>query len=72
MISGKGGRCVGLTTPPLSLTDYLAIWKTQPPVTLRACPDLTANGFILLILCAIRVGKHFGESWDYLLMRIFN
>jgi len=37
---GKGGRCVGLTTLPLSCADCLEIWESQAPGTLRACPDL--------------------------------
>jgi len=37
---GKGGRCVGLTTLPLSCADFLEIWEPQPPGTLRACPGL--------------------------------
>jgi hypothetical protein len=36
----KGGRCVGLTTFPLSCADCLEIWEPQPPGTLRACPGL--------------------------------
>jgi hypothetical protein len=32
----KGGRCVGLTTLPLSCADYLKIWELQPPGTFRA------------------------------------
>jgi hypothetical protein len=37
---GKGGRCVGLTTLPLSCADFVEIWEPQPPGTLRACPGL--------------------------------
>jgi len=37
---GKGGRCVGLTTLPRSCVDCLAIWETQCPGTLWACPSL--------------------------------
>jgi len=37
---GKGGRCVGLTTLPLSCADCLEIWEPQPPGTLWACPGL--------------------------------
>jgi hypothetical protein len=39
-LGSKGGRCVGLTTLPLSCTDCLEIWEPQPPGTLRACPGL--------------------------------
>jgi len=35
----KGGRCVGLTSPP-SCADYLEIWEPQISGTLRACPGL--------------------------------
>jgi hypothetical protein len=38
-LGGKGGRCVGLTSPSSS-ADCLEIWEPQPPGTLRACPDL--------------------------------
>ena len=36
----KGGRCVGLTTLPLSCAECLEIWKPQSSGTLRACPGL--------------------------------
>jgi hypothetical protein len=36
----KGGRCVGLTTLPLSCDDCLEIREPKPPGTLRACPGL--------------------------------
>ena len=35
---GKGGRCVGLTTLPLSFADCFEIWDPQSPGTLMACP----------------------------------
>jgi len=35
-LGGKGGQCVGLTSPP-SCADCLEIWD---PGTLRACPGL--------------------------------
>jgi hypothetical protein len=38
--SGKGGRCVGLTTLPLPCADCLELWEPQPPGTLWACPGL--------------------------------
>ena len=34
---GKGGRCLQLTTLPLSCADCLEIWEPHPPGTLRAC-----------------------------------
>jgi hypothetical protein len=37
---GKGCRCVGLTTLPLSCVDCLEIWEPQPPGILRACAGL--------------------------------
>jgi hypothetical protein len=37
---GKGGRCVGLITLPLSCADCLEIWEPHPPGTLRACPGM--------------------------------
>jgi len=39
-LGGKGGRCVELTTLPLSCTDSLEIWEPQTPGTLRDCPGL--------------------------------
>ena len=39
-LQGKGGRCLGLTTLPLSCADCLEIWEPQPPGILRACPGL--------------------------------
>ena len=37
---GKDGRCVGLTTLPLSCAVCLENWEPQPPGTLWACPCL--------------------------------
>jgi hypothetical protein len=37
---GKGDRCVGLTTLPLSCADCLKIWDPQLPRTPRACQGL--------------------------------
>jgi len=34
---GKGGRCVGLTTLPLSYADDLEVWESEPSGTLWAC-----------------------------------
>ena len=39
-LGGKGGRCVGLTTLPLSYADCLEIWELQPPGTPRRCSSL--------------------------------
>ena len=39
-LGGKGGRCVGLTTLPLSYPDCLEIWETNPSGNLKACPGL--------------------------------
>jgi hypothetical protein len=36
----KGGRCLGLTTVPLSCADCLEIWEPQPPESLRSCRNL--------------------------------
>jgi len=54
-LRGKGGRCVRLTTLPLSCADRLAIWEPQPPGTLGACPGLYRN--ILPCYCT-RYGFH--------------
>jgi hypothetical protein len=37
---GKGGRCVGLTTLPLSRAGCLQIWEPQSPGALRTFPGL--------------------------------
>jgi hypothetical protein len=37
---GKGGRCLGLTTLPLSCADCLKIWEPQLPGTLRVSQGL--------------------------------
>ena len=39
-LGGKGSRCLGLTTLPLSCADRLEIWEPQPPGTLKACKCL--------------------------------
>jgi hypothetical protein len=36
----KGGRCVWMTTLPLSCADCLEIWEPEPPRSLKACPGL--------------------------------
>jgi len=47
-VARHGGRCVGLTTLPLSCTDCLDIWEPQPPGTLWACPGLQWDCFTVL------------------------
>jgi hypothetical protein len=38
---GKGGWCVRLTTlPPFLCADCHEIWESQPPGTLKACPEI--------------------------------
>jgi hypothetical protein len=37
---GKGGRCIGPTTLPLSYVDCLEIWEPQPVGTLRVFPGI--------------------------------
>ena len=37
---GKGGRCVRLTTLPLSCADCLEIWEPELTGTLCECPGL--------------------------------
>jgi hypothetical protein len=37
---GKGGRCFGLTNLPPSCADFLEMWETQPPGTVRTCKGL--------------------------------
>jgi len=42
---GKGGRCVGVTTLPLSCADCLEIRDPEPPGTLRACNRIALTFF---------------------------
>jgi len=44
---GKGGLCIWLTTLPPSCANCLEIWKPQPPGTLRACPGLLWDCFVM-------------------------
>jgi hypothetical protein len=37
-LGGKEGKCVGLTTLPISGVDCFKIWELQPPGTFWACP----------------------------------
>ena len=39
-LGAKGGRCVGLTTLPLSYVDYLENWEPQAFGILRACTGI--------------------------------
>jgi hypothetical protein len=41
----KGGRCVRLTTSPLSSAECHGIWERKPPGTLWATPDLLRDTF---------------------------
>jgi hypothetical protein len=47
LLGRKGGRCLGLTTLPLSCADCLEIWEPRPPGVLRACSALWWNSFSL-------------------------
>jgi len=51
---GKGNRCVGLTTLPLSCADCLEIRGPQPPGTLRDCPGLQWNCFFFITSLPLR------------------
>ena len=59
----KGGRCVRLTTLPLSYANCLEMWASQPPETLRVYPGLYRDFFTFTI-------KHNGEktSFTYIFM----
>jgi hypothetical protein len=39
-LGGKGSRCLGLTALPPSCADFLEIWDSQAPGTLRDRPSL--------------------------------
>jgi len=47
-LGGKGVQCIGLITLPPSCADCLEMWETQLPGTLRACPGLFRDCFLLL------------------------
>ena len=44
-VGGKDGRCVWLTTLPLSCVDCHEIWEPNPPRTLTAYPGLYMDCF---------------------------
>jgi len=44
-LGGKGGRCVGLTTLPLSCAECLEIRGSHSPGTVRVCPGLYRDCF---------------------------
>ena len=46
-LSGKGGRCVGLTNLPPSFAYFPEIWEPQPPGNLRTCPGFIRDCFCL-------------------------
>jgi len=48
-LEGKGGQCLGLTSPP-SCADCLEIWEPQPPEILRACTGLL-QGLLYFFEC---------------------
>jgi len=50
-LGSKGGRCIQLTTLPISCADWLEIWRTQPPELsgpVQACNE-TAVPFSILV-----------------------
>ena len=57
---GNGGLCVRLTPLPNLCADCLEIWEPQPPGTLRACPGLQWDCFIILLSGS----SHDGSSGD--------
>jgi hypothetical protein len=46
---GTGCWCAGMKTLPPWCADCLVIWEPQPPGTLRACPGLWWDCFLLFI-----------------------
>jgi hypothetical protein len=48
---GKGGRCVRLTTSPLSRAECHENWETKPPGTLWATPGLLWDSFTFTFTC---------------------
>jgi hypothetical protein len=55
--SGKGGRCVGLTTLPPSCADCLEIWEPQPPGTpgaVQVCNVTAVSVETLKSTCLLR------------------
>ena len=42
---GKGGQCAGLTNLPTSCGHCHAVWESQIPGTLKACPGLQRDSF---------------------------
>ena len=49
-LEGKGGRCVGLTTLPLSCVECLEIWEPQTLGTFTACTGLQRDCSIFHLL----------------------
>jgi len=58
---GKGGRCVTLTTSPLSRAECHEIWEPKPPGTLWATPGLLRDSFTLQFL---RVPAGWGSQFS--------
>ena len=56
-MGGKGGRCVGLTTlPPYTCADYLEIWESQPPGTLKADSHIACRAHAVPLPCRAAKG----------------
>jgi len=55
--TGKGDRCVGMTTLPPSCADYLKIWEPQSPGVLRASPGLHRNFYTSYVTPRSLIGK---------------
>ena len=53
-VGGKSGRCIGLTTLPLSCANCFEICVLQTPEALRACTGIALlNLFISIIMLAV-------------------
>jgi len=64
-LGGKGGRCVGLTTSPPTYADCLEIREPQTPETLRACPGLYKNCFVLLCFACLLLCRINSQMTNY-------
>ena len=70
IVWSKGGRCIGLTTLPLSYVDFLEIWELQPPGTLGGCPVLCGESLTQYVSIATW-GMNFSKPNDSIIWILF-
>jgi hypothetical protein len=65
---GNGGRCVRLTTSPLSRDECYEIWEPKPPGTLWATPGLFRDSFTLHVYIKVDLQEVEWRGIDWIVL----